>query len=143
MTCGRIICSIFRMSRPSSILYGYSMANLITNKHKKLEHAKKPSGFQKRTSARKLRRQVTTEITSPSALRTKRSPKHAARKRSGRCPICLHRLSKNSRGTRYVRSCPHCNAQVMPEVKCPRCSTFRVWGNNDETRCKGCGNPVE
>ena len=118
------------------------MANLITNKHKKLEHAKKPSGFQKRVSARKLRREAAAEITGTDAQPATRPTKHAARKRSGICPICLDRLTKNSRGTRYVRSCHHCSAQYVPDLKCGRCGTNRVWRGRSECRCKGCGDVV-
>lgn len=118
------------------------MTNLITNKHKKLEHAKKPTRFQKRVSARMLRRAASAEIADDSASPATRSTKHADRKRSGNCPVCLARLTKNARGTRYVRSCSQCGAQFVPDLRCPRCETCRVWRGRDECRCKGCGNSV-
>lgn len=118
------------------------MANLITNKHKKLDHEKSPSGFQKRVSARKLRRAATTEIADAVNMPATRPTKHSDRKRSGSCPICRGRLAKNARGTRYVRACNHCSAQIMPELRCGRCGTNRVWCGRTECRCKGCGNVV-
>jgi hypothetical protein len=115
------------------------MTNLITNKHKKLEHAKKPSVFQKRLSARRLRHGAANLDDSDSQVAS-RSTKHAARKRSGVCPICLGTLVKNASGTRYVRSCGHCKGQLDPELRCDRCGTRRVWSNKSQSRCKGCGN---
>ncbi len=118
------------------------MANLITNKHKQFEHSKKPTVFQKRMSARRLRRKASADFAEDAFMPVAHAAKFAKRKRSGVCPVCLGRLVKNARGTRYVRSCSHCTAQVLPDVRCTRCGTFRVWRGRAECRCKGCGNVV-
>ena len=115
------------------------MANLITNKHKKLEYGKKPSQFLKRLSARKLRRNAFGEEVFSEVRAIKQHRKYAVYKRPANCPICLKSLSKNARGTRYVYACAHCLAQWTIAIKCLRCSTFRVWRNKKEARCKGCG----
>lgn len=118
------------------------MANLITNKHKKLEFAKKPSGFQKRLSARKLRREAIRELLQERLARKSVSKKHAERKRSSKCPICLHRLQKKKKRSRYLNRCDHCHAQLNPMICCLHCRTFRVWTSPNESRCKGCGKVV-
>lgn len=118
------------------------VANLITNKHKKLEFVKKPSGFLKRLSARKLRREAIRELLQERPEGKSVSKKHADRKRSSKCPICLHRLQKNKKRSRYVNRCDHCHAQLNPMIRCLHCRTFRVWTSPNESRCKGCGKLV-
>lgn len=117
------------------------MANLITNKHKQIS-PDKPSGFEKRLATRRLRRRADLEIQLARPSRNTGVSKHTARKRSGSCPICLGRLAKNAKRTRYVRECAHCQAHWAPDRRCGRCGTFRVWTNRLESRCKGCGHEV-
>ena len=66
--------------------------------------------------------------------------KHWSRKRSGNCPVCLSRLKKNYKKTRYERKCNKCGAVLQKNIKCPFCSTNRVWMGREGNYCKGCGN---
>ena len=116
------------------------MTSLISNKHKKLEYAKKPTKFLKQLSARKLRRKTFDEYAFSEFTTIKRHHKYVASKHPANCPICLERLQKNARGTRYLYACAHCLAQWTSDLKCFRCNTFRVWRNKKEARCKGCGH---
>lgn len=119
------------------------MANLITNKHKKQEHGERPTAYTKRLSARHIRRSADVVMDDDAGLLPHRPSKHAKRKRSGRCPVCTTKLAKNGRGTRYIRKCSQCRSQFLPDIRCDRCATFRVWGGPRGYRCKGCGNPVQ
>ena len=119
------------------------MANLITNKHKKQEHGERPTTYTKRLSARHIRRSANVTIDDDAGPLPHRPSKHAKRKRSGRCPVCTAKLAKNERGTRYIRKCSQCRSQFLPDIRCDRCATFRVWGGPRGYRCKGCGNPVQ
>ena len=118
-----------------------AMSNLITNKHKNQEHGERPTKFQKRQANRRIRRTSTNDDTEIAHVGSK-SNRNAKRKRSGYCPICLSRLKRNKRMTRYVRQCSSCTAQFDPDLRCDRCGTNRVWRGKNECRCKGCGNVV-
>ena len=63
----------------------------------------------------------------------------ARRKKPGLCPVCLARLAKNARGTRYERRCLNCRATFQKTHKCLDCGTSRVWQGPEGTACKGCG----
>jgi len=119
------------------------MANLITTRHKRPEHGERATPFTKRQSSRRIRRLALIEDIQELVPLPRRPTKHAKRKRSGNCPICLATLRKNSKGTRYIQRCDHCSSQLHPEIRCGRCGTFRVWRGSSECRCKGCGNVVE
>ncbi len=73
------------------------MANLITNRHKRQEHGERPTVFTKRQSSRRLRRNSLDDAIDDKASLPHRPTKHANRKKSGVCPICLARLAKNSK----------------------------------------------
>lgn len=118
----------------------------ITNKIKKSlsrdPFAKHPSRFLKRDASRRLRQKAKEAILSDDVFMvrtTSPEDKHDLRKRSGHCPLCLAKLLKNNKGTRYLRNCEQCKAQLHPEVRCTRCSASRVWSRAGEIRCKGCG----
>lgn len=66
----------------------------------------------------------------------------ARRKKPGLCPVCLKRLAKNARGTRYERRCKNCRASFQKALKCLDCGTHRVWQGPEGTACKGCGRTV-
>jgi hypothetical protein len=66
--------------------------------------------------------------------------KHSPRKRSGNCPVCLSRLRKNIKNTRYERKCNKCGAVLQKNIKCSFCDTNRVWMSRKGNYCKGCGN---
>ena len=70
-----------------------------------------------------------------------KSDKHSARKKSGNCPVCLSKLKKNSKRTRYERKCNTCGAVLQKHVTCLFCGTNRVWMGRKGNYCKGCGNP--
>jgi endogenous inhibitor of DNA gyrase (YacG/DUF329 family) len=122
----------------------------ITNKTKKKfsldPFAKHPGKFLKRDTSSRLRQNGKKVIALDSLLVVPtHSPidKRAQRKRTGHCPICIFKLMKNKKGTRYAYSCEQCKAQLKPDIRCPSCNTNRVWGGKDEMRCKGCGKSVE
>jgi hypothetical protein len=122
----------------------------VTNKTKKSlsrdSFAKHPGRFLKRDTSGRLRQREKEAIASDDVVvirTTSPEDKHALRKQPGHCPLCLHKLKKNKKGTRYLRTCEQCKAQLRPEVRCPRCSTYRVWSRLGELRCKGCGNEVK
>ena len=118
------------------------LANLITNKHKKQLHGERPNKFQKQQASRRIRKtQFDDSVDRP--LAGGNADKHSKRKRSGNCPICIAKLERNNRMTRYVRKCSSCHAQFDPDLTCMRCNTNRVWRGKSECRCKGCGNIVE
>lgn len=122
----------------------------ITNRTKKSlsrdSFAKHPGRFLKRDTSGRLRQGEKEAIAKDDVLvirTTSHEDKHALRKQVGHCPLCLSKLKKNNKGTRYLRICGQCKAQINPEVRCPRCSTYRVWSCPGELRCKGCGNEVK
>lgn len=122
----------------------------ITNKTKKSlsrdPFAKHPGKFLKQDTSGRLRQREKELIESDEITvihTTSPKDKHALRKQTGYCPVCIARLKKNKKGTRYFNSCEQCKAQLKSEIQCPHCSTNRVWGKRDELRCKGCGNEVE
>lgn len=63
----------------------------------------------------------------------------ARRKKPELCPVCLAKLAKNARGTRYERRCLNCRASFQKLLKCLDCGTSRVWQGPEGTACKGCG----
>ena len=135
--------------RPTLTLGVTRCMQRITNKTKKSlsrdSFAKHPGRFLKRDTSGRLRQREKESIATDdiSVIRTT-SPedKHGLRKQPGRCPLCLSRLKKNKKGTRYLRTCKQCRAQLKPELRCPSCSTNRVWSRPGEVRCKGCGYEV-
>ncbi|MDJ0946842.1 MAG: hypothetical protein QNJ30_25620 [Kiloniellales bacterium] len=66
----------------------------------------------------------------------------ARRKKPGLCPVCLAKLEKNARGTRFERRCLNCRATFQKMLKCLDCGTSRVWQGPEGTVCKGCGRKV-
>lgn len=66
----------------------------------------------------------------------------ARRKKPGLCPVCLGKLVKNARGTRYERRCLKCRATLQKTLKCLDCGTKRVWQGPEGRACKGCGRKV-
>ena len=119
------------------------MSRLITNRDKQRrasdQTVKKPGQFIKRRASRGLRRgQLETEEMRPSPGRDPLS----LRKRSGRCPVCLAKLNKNAKRTRYEHSCRKCGASLQPTPNCRSCGTARVWVGPGGSRCKGCGKPA-
>lgn len=63
----------------------------------------------------------------------------ARRKKPGHCPVCLAKLVKNARGSRYERRCLGCRASFQKLLKCLDCGTSRVWQGPEGIACKGCG----
>lgn len=63
----------------------------------------------------------------------------ADRKDPRRCPVCMAKLSKIGKGTRYQHSCKSCHSCLAKEIKCRYCSTFRVWRGKQGVYCHGCG----
>lgn len=125
------------------------MSKQITGKHKQKstgEWGKHPRRFLKRTGNKRLRssespRSIESLFTEKSQHKP-RSSKNSKRKRSGTCPVCLSRLEKNSKGTRYWNFCKTCGATPDKKIKCPSCSTFRVWTGKQDAFCKGCGAQI-
>ncbi len=74
------------------------MANLITNRHKNQVHGERPTSFSKRISSRLVRRTAFDGNEGNDRPLPHRPIKHADRKRSGVCPICITRLAKMQKG---------------------------------------------
>lgn len=128
-------------SNRSSLRGSWStMVNLITNRHKGQEHGERPTILTKKRSSRRLRRNSLNDAIDEKNTLPHRPKKHAVRKKSGVCPICLARLVKNSKKTRYEHRCEACKSQLKPEMQCTSCGTNRVWSGPSGQRCKGCGN---
>src|SRR5687768_5643296 len=118
----------------------------INNKVKKAlssdSFEKHPGKFLKRDASGRVRRtekEVVEEFNVEKVRVPSQNDKNALRKQSGNCPICLSRLKRNARGTRFCHKCDECQAQLKPDLHCDHCGTNRVWGIGAEFRCKGCG----
>jgi len=126
------------------------MSNLTTGKHKRNstgEWGKHPRKYLKRVGNKRLRssespRSIDSLIKEVPQHKT-RSTKNSKRKRSGICPVCLSKLEKNSKGTRYWNFCITCGAAPDRDIKCPSCSTYRVWKGKQGAYCKGCGEQID
>lgn len=124
------------------------MGNRISNKQKQAklsDHGEPPSSFVKKLTSRKMRRAaLETEIDlTVGRNSTPGSVDHRAkRKRAGICPICMEKLQKNAKGTRYERVCRECGSVYRQKIICPSCGTRRVWTGKHGDWCKGCGKVV-
>jgi len=63
----------------------------------------------------------------------------AKRKSVRHCPVCLDRLKKIGKGTRFSHQCKSCNAVLAKELICQFCTTNRVWRGKAGCFCHGCG----
>jgi hypothetical protein len=121
------------------------VAELITNKGKQKavsDHTERPNRFMKKWASCKIRNEENAIIEEQITERYRSSPgkdKLSNRKRSGYCPVCLGRLRKNAKNTRYELQCRHCNAVLQRTWVCKSCNTRRVWVGREGARCKGCG----
>jgi len=122
------------------------MNNRINNKHKKHstgEYAKHPRRYTKHLGNKRLRKSDNPKSLEMQFNRDPRyysqNRKNAKRKRSGICPVCLLKLEKNSKGTRYIKVCRSCGAALSEEIKCYSCASYRVWVSKIVAFCKGCG----
>jgi len=126
----------------------WTMASRVNNKAKQVKASdqtvRKQGLFLKRRANRLLRRDgmPTDEGESKHHPISSKTDRFSLRKRSGRCPVCIERLKKNSRGTRYERCCRNCNAVLQADSRCNRCGTHRIWRGPQGVRCKGCGQEV-
>jgi hypothetical protein len=122
----------------------------INNKTKKSlsrdPFEKHPGKFLKRDTSGRIRQKAKNDI-EQFDLEVVHTPSHrdkdAIRKQSGNCPLCLLRLERVARGTRFCNICQKCKAQLKPEIHCKHCDSNRVWGRAGEHRCKGCGKKVD
>gem|GEM_PF-3492029 len=119
--------------------------NKVKKKLSRDSYVRHPGKFLKQDTSGRLRQRESMVIADEEVLIVRtHSPKdkHALRKQTGHCPVCISRLKKNKKGTRYSYICEHCKAQLKPEIRCPHCNTNRVWSHKSESRCKGCGNEI-
>jgi hypothetical protein len=121
----------------------------INNKVKKSlsrdPYASHPGRFLKQDTNSRLRKKARRDIQTDDlhvVAGHSKHDKYAIRKQAGHCPVCMAKLRKNNRGTRYLYCCGKCKAQLKPVIRCPRCDTNRVWVHGSKMRCKGCGNEV-
>ena len=63
----------------------------------------------------------------------------ADRKDPRHCPVCISKLKRIDKGTRYERQCSNCHATFAKELKCSYCGTNRVWRGPKGIYCHGCG----
>jgi hypothetical protein len=116
---------------------------MITNRDKQAKASdfdclKHPGRFLKTKASRMLRRDH-VEAESDARPWPSRIDSRRQIKRSGVCPLCLERLKKNARGTRYERCCQACRAQWQPDLKCLHCSGEAIWSGAGRSICKRCG----
>jgi hypothetical protein len=121
------------------------MSRLITNKDKQKaisDSGEKPNKSMKSLTTKKLRLAKKNVLNDQISEFTKPTPgkdSMSDRKKSGICPVCLTKLKKNEKRTRYERCCHACGSVLQNNRICFSCGTSRVWVGKSGAICKGCG----
>jgi len=123
---------------------------MISNRDKQAKMSdfdclKHPGKFTKSLTNRMLRRDKVTGGEEGSRPWPSQQDARGKIKRSGICPLCLERLQKIARGTRYEKLCRICKGMKDQERVCPYCDGREMWVAADGARavCKRCGKEAK